>query len=170
MRPVEDHTKLDIDPAGLDILRRLTGPVAPVVVIGPYRSGKSFLLNQLLGVGCSASQPWNRTSQSFRYRTLQPSILPELKIVLTLVLKPPQMIATKFCALRFYSTLLHCNASVIERVARQLSLPNYVAVHNYCTKAHHKPRYTFEFTKFSIISVCPSAFERIPTGEVSLGG
>lgn len=27
--------------------------VAPVVVIGPYRSGKSFLLNQLLGVGCT---------------------------------------------------------------------------------------------------------------------
>lgn len=27
-------------------------PVAPIVVIGPYRSGKSFLLNQLLGVPC----------------------------------------------------------------------------------------------------------------------
>ena len=33
-------------------LRALRGPVAPVVVIGPYRSGKSFLLNQLLGVPC----------------------------------------------------------------------------------------------------------------------
>ena len=51
---MDDHTKLDIDPAGLELLRALKGPVAPVVVIGPYRSGKSFLLNQLLGVGCSA--------------------------------------------------------------------------------------------------------------------
>ena len=35
------------------MLRSIPGPVIPVVVIGPYRSGKSFLLNQLLGVGCS---------------------------------------------------------------------------------------------------------------------
>ncbi|MEW5300408.1 MAG: hypothetical protein WDW36_003340 [Sanguina aurantia] len=36
----------------MDLLRSITGPVAPLVVIGPYRSGKSFLLNQLLGVPC----------------------------------------------------------------------------------------------------------------------
>lgn len=37
---------------GLNFLRGIVGPVAPVVVIGPYRSGKSFLLNQLLQVPC----------------------------------------------------------------------------------------------------------------------
>ena len=52
MLPVEGHTRLAVDPSGLQLLRKLKGPVAPVVVIGPYRSGKSFLLNQLLGVGC----------------------------------------------------------------------------------------------------------------------
>ena len=52
--PVEGHTKLAVDPSGLAVLRKLKGPVVPVVVIGPYRSGKSFLLNQLLGVGCGA--------------------------------------------------------------------------------------------------------------------
>ena len=38
------------------MLERIPGPVAPVVVIGPYRSGKSFLLNQLLGVSCGKQQ------------------------------------------------------------------------------------------------------------------
>lgn len=52
VHPVSDHTKLLVDNDGLDVLRRINGPVAPVVVIGPYRSGKSFTLNQLLGVGC----------------------------------------------------------------------------------------------------------------------
>ena len=47
-----DPTKLTLRQEGLDALRALRGPVAPVVVIGPYRSGKSFLLNQLLGVPC----------------------------------------------------------------------------------------------------------------------
>ena len=48
----KDPTKLTLRQEGLDALRALRGPVAPVVVIGPYRSGKSFLLNQLLGVPC----------------------------------------------------------------------------------------------------------------------
>ena len=43
-----------LQPEGLDVLRGVRGAVAPVVVIGPYRSGKSFLLNQLLGVACGA--------------------------------------------------------------------------------------------------------------------
>lgn len=38
---------------GIALLNSIEGPVAPVVVIGPYRSGKSFLLNQLLGVPCN---------------------------------------------------------------------------------------------------------------------
>ena len=49
-----DPTKLTLQPEGLDVLRGVRGAVAPVVVIGPYRSGKSFLLNQLLGVACGA--------------------------------------------------------------------------------------------------------------------
>ena len=53
--PIEGHTKLQLEQDGLNILRSLRGPLAPVVVIGPYRSGKSFLLNQLLGVGCGAA-------------------------------------------------------------------------------------------------------------------
>lgn len=52
VHPVEGHTRLQLDQEGLAALRRITTPVVPVVVIGPYRSGKSFLLNQLLGVGC----------------------------------------------------------------------------------------------------------------------
>ena len=48
----KEHTKLTLQKQGLDMLRNIKGPVAPVVVIGPYRSGKSFLLNQLLGVPC----------------------------------------------------------------------------------------------------------------------
>ena len=53
VEPVESHTKLSVSEEGLEALRSIPGPVVPVVVIGPYRSGKSFLLNQLLGVGCS---------------------------------------------------------------------------------------------------------------------
>ena len=53
VEPVESHTKLSVNQEGLAVLRSISGPVIPVVVIGPYRSGKSFLLNQLLGVGCS---------------------------------------------------------------------------------------------------------------------
>lgn len=50
--PIEGHTKLQLEQEGLALIRSLKGPLSPVVVIGPYRSGKSFLLNQLLGVGC----------------------------------------------------------------------------------------------------------------------
>ena len=45
--------KLEIVPNGVDFLRSVNLPITPVVVIGPYRSGKSFLLNQLLGTECS---------------------------------------------------------------------------------------------------------------------
>lgn len=55
VEPVESHTKLSVSEEGLEAIRNIPGPVIPVVVIGPYRSGKSFLLNQLLGVGCSKS-------------------------------------------------------------------------------------------------------------------
>lgn len=52
VNPVEGHTRLSVAQDGLAVLRRLPAPVVPVFVIGPYRSGKSFLLNQLLSVGC----------------------------------------------------------------------------------------------------------------------
>ncbi|GMH33914.1 hypothetical protein BSKO_01748 [Bryopsis sp. KO-2023] len=51
--PVEGRSKLQLDEAGLEFLRGIKSPVAPVVVIGPYRSGKSFLLDQLLNVSCN---------------------------------------------------------------------------------------------------------------------
>jgi len=56
VRPVPGSSLLEADAEGLALLRALPpgAPVAPVVVIGPYRSGKSFLLNQLLGVGCAS--------------------------------------------------------------------------------------------------------------------
>jgi hypothetical protein len=47
-----DHSKLEVQREGLEALRQIKGSVCPVVVIGPYRSGKSFTLNQLMGVGC----------------------------------------------------------------------------------------------------------------------
>jgi hypothetical protein len=49
---VPGRSQLRLADEGLSLLRGLQGKVAPVVVIGPYRSGKSFLLNQLLGVPC----------------------------------------------------------------------------------------------------------------------
>ncbi|KAL4442076.1 hypothetical protein ABPG77_011337 [Micractinium sp. CCAP 211/92] len=54
VQPMEDHSKLQVEQEGLQALRRIKGSVCPVVVIGPYRSGKSFTLNQLMGVGCDA--------------------------------------------------------------------------------------------------------------------
>ena len=47
-----DYTKLQLVDEGIELLKKIDKPIAVVVVIGPYRSGKSFLLNQLLGVGC----------------------------------------------------------------------------------------------------------------------
>ena len=55
MEPVESRAKLKVNEEGLLALRSLEGPLAPVIVIGPYRSGKSFLLNQLLNVSCGRS-------------------------------------------------------------------------------------------------------------------
>ncbi|KAI4329733.1 hypothetical protein MLD38_028083 [Melastoma candidum] len=52
VEPDPGHTKLQLSSEGLEILERITNPVAAVAVIGPYRSGKSFLLNQLLSLSC----------------------------------------------------------------------------------------------------------------------
>ena len=53
VNPVPSTSHLQVAKEGLQLLESMDAPVAPIVVIGPYRSGKSFLLNQLLGVPCS---------------------------------------------------------------------------------------------------------------------
>jgi hypothetical protein len=53
VNPVPSTSHLQVAQEGLQFLESIDKPVAPIVVIGPYRSGKSFLLNQLLGVPCS---------------------------------------------------------------------------------------------------------------------
>ncbi|CAK7346497.1 unnamed protein product [Dovyalis caffra] len=52
VEPDPGHTKLRLSNEGLEAIKRITNPVAAVAVIGPYRSGKSFLLNQLLSLSC----------------------------------------------------------------------------------------------------------------------
>lgn len=52
VEPDLGHTKLRLSREGLDAIERITNPIAAVAVIGPYRSGKSFLLNQLLSLSC----------------------------------------------------------------------------------------------------------------------
>ncbi|KAL6638042.1 hypothetical protein ACP70R_025614 [Stipagrostis hirtigluma subsp. patula] len=52
VEPDYGHTKLRLSEQGLEAIRRIETPIAVVGVIGPYRSGKSFLLNQLLSLSC----------------------------------------------------------------------------------------------------------------------
>lgn len=52
VEPDYGHTKLRLSQQGLEAIRRIENPIAVVGVIGPYRSGKSFLLNQLLSLSC----------------------------------------------------------------------------------------------------------------------
>ncbi|KAJ8650432.1 hypothetical protein MRB53_003455 [Persea americana] len=52
VEPDSGHTKLRLAREGLEAIERITDPIAAVAVIGPYRSGKSFLLNQLLSLSC----------------------------------------------------------------------------------------------------------------------
>ncbi|ONM10275.1 Guanylate-binding family protein [Zea mays] len=52
VEPDHGHTKLRLSEQGLEAIRRIETPIAVVGVIGPYRSGKSFLLNQLLSLSC----------------------------------------------------------------------------------------------------------------------
>ncbi|MCH86497.1 guanylate-binding protein 4-like, partial [Trifolium medium] len=52
VEPDPGHTKLRLSEEGLEAIERITNPIASVAVIGPYRSGKSFLLNQLLSLSC----------------------------------------------------------------------------------------------------------------------
>ena len=50
--PDTEGHRLKLQPEALDWLRRIKGPVAVVTAIGQYRSGKSYLLNQLMSVPC----------------------------------------------------------------------------------------------------------------------
>lgn len=52
VEPVEGGSKLQVNREGLEVLQGIRGPIVPVVVIGPYRSGKSFTLNQLMRKPC----------------------------------------------------------------------------------------------------------------------
>ncbi|XP_043692711.1 guanylate-binding protein 4-like [Telopea speciosissima] len=52
VEPDSGHTKLRLSREGLEAIEKITTPIAAVAVIGPYRSGKSFLLNQLLSLSC----------------------------------------------------------------------------------------------------------------------
>ncbi|KAK8506193.1 hypothetical protein V6N11_059797 [Hibiscus sabdariffa] len=52
VEPDPGHTKLRLSREGLEAISRITTPISAVAVIGPYRSGKSFLLNQLLSLSC----------------------------------------------------------------------------------------------------------------------
>ncbi|XP_047954258.1 guanylate-binding protein 4-like isoform X1 [Salvia hispanica] len=52
IEPDPGHTKLRLSREGLEAIEQITTPIAAVAVIGPYRSGKSFLLNQLLSLSC----------------------------------------------------------------------------------------------------------------------
>lgn len=53
VEPDPGHTKLRLSREGLEAIERIKSPIAAVAVIGPYRSGKSFLLNQLLSLSCN---------------------------------------------------------------------------------------------------------------------
>lgn len=57
MEPIPGSTKLKVNEQGIAALRALSGPLAPVMVIGPYRSGKSFLINQMLDQKCGMPFP-----------------------------------------------------------------------------------------------------------------
>ena len=50
----QNKNKLLLQPEGLKRLSDVQGPVTVVSAIGQYRSGKSFLLNQLMELPCDA--------------------------------------------------------------------------------------------------------------------
>lgn len=49
VRPAANHRDLELVPESLASLSRIDGPVALVAVVGKFHSGKSFLMNQLMG-------------------------------------------------------------------------------------------------------------------------
>lgn len=49
VRPATNHKDLELVESNLMLLRKVQGPVALVAVVGKFHSGKSFLMNQLMG-------------------------------------------------------------------------------------------------------------------------
>jgi len=49
VRPAANHRDLELVESNLALLRKLRDPVAMVAVVGKFHSGKSFLMNQLMG-------------------------------------------------------------------------------------------------------------------------
>lgn len=49
VKPADNHRDLELVEHNLMLLRKLQGPVAIVAVVGKFHSGKSFLMNQLMG-------------------------------------------------------------------------------------------------------------------------
>lgn len=49
VRPAANHRDLELVEPNLAILRKIRDPVAMVAVVGKFHSGKSFLMNQLMG-------------------------------------------------------------------------------------------------------------------------
>lgn len=49
VKPAPNHRDLELVESNLIQLRKLRGPVAMVAVVGKFHSGKSFLMNQLMG-------------------------------------------------------------------------------------------------------------------------
>ena len=48
----DTHTRLKVQPEGLELLKSIHRPVALISVVGAYRTGKSWLLNELMQIGC----------------------------------------------------------------------------------------------------------------------
>ena len=46
----KDNTSLQINEKALDFIKNLQGPVCSCVIMGQYRTGKSFLLNRMFGL------------------------------------------------------------------------------------------------------------------------
>ncbi|XP_037523747.1 guanylate-binding protein 1 isoform X1 [Rhipicephalus sanguineus] len=49
IKPSEDHKTLIIDKENIKAIYKIKGPVATIGVVGKFHSGKSFLMNQLMG-------------------------------------------------------------------------------------------------------------------------
>lgn len=49
VKPSDDHRRLIIDEENIKAIAKIKGPVATVGVVGKFHSGKSFLMNQLMG-------------------------------------------------------------------------------------------------------------------------
>lgn len=49
IKPSDDHKMLIVDKENMEAIMKIVGPVATIGVVGKFHSGKSFLMNQLMG-------------------------------------------------------------------------------------------------------------------------